>query len=213
MDEREAIARLKAGDIGGLETLVRVYQVRAVRAAWLVVGDTATAEDIVQEAFLRATERIGQFDVGRPFGPWFLRSVVNDAVKMVTRQRQVPWADDTGEEGLWQGVLAVDPQPGPAELLEHLALSESVGRALETLSPPRRAAVVLRYYLELSEPEIAKRLRWPLGTVKRRLHDARRCLRALLAGDQARQEGGETTKEARAGVGLAPTEMKTTAKP
>ena len=81
MEEQKAIARLKRGDISGLEALVRKYQVQAVRAAYLIIRDRALAEDIVQAAFLRAYERIGQFDAGRPFGPWFLRSVVNDAVK------------------------------------------------------------------------------------------------------------------------------------
>jgi len=68
MEEQEAIARLKRGDISGLEALVRKYQVQAVRAAYLITHDRGLAEDIVQAAFLRAYERIGQFDAGRPFG-------------------------------------------------------------------------------------------------------------------------------------------------
>jgi RNA polymerase sigma-70 factor (ECF subfamily) len=85
VDERDAVARLQRGDIGGLETLVRLYQVRAVRAAYLITRDAALADDIMQAAFLRAYERIGQFDATRPFGPWFLRGVVNDAVKAAAR--------------------------------------------------------------------------------------------------------------------------------
>jgi RNA polymerase sigma-70 factor (ECF subfamily) len=91
MEEQEAIARLKRGDVGGLEALVRRYQVQAVRTAYLITRDRALAEDIVQAAFLRAYERIDQFDAGRPFGPWFLRSVANDAVKAAARrERLVP---------------------------------------------------------------------------------------------------------------------------
>lgn len=90
MEESEAIAQLKRGDINGLETLVYAYQVQAVRTAYLITHDRTLAEDIVQAAFLRAYERIAQFDATRPFGPWFLRSVVYDAIKVVTqRQRQV----------------------------------------------------------------------------------------------------------------------------
>ena len=91
MEEREAIARLKRGDIGGLEPLVRAHYVPVVRAAYLITRDHGLAEDIVQAAFVRAYERIGQFDAGRPFAPWFLRGVVNDATKLAARRaRQVP---------------------------------------------------------------------------------------------------------------------------
>ncbi|HMA33873.1 MAG TPA: sigma factor, partial [Chloroflexia bacterium] len=99
MEEAETIARLRRGDIGGLEGLVRCYQAQAVGAAFLVCRDAAQAEDIVQAAFIRAYERIGQFDAARPFGPWFLRSVVNDALKAVARrERRAPLAPD-GADG------------------------------------------------------------------------------------------------------------------
>jgi RNA polymerase sigma-70 factor, ECF subfamily len=86
MEERSAIERLKRGDIGGLEMLVRMHHTRAVRAADLIVRDRALAEDVVQSAFVRTYERIGQFELDRPFGPWFMRVVVNDAVKAVSRR-------------------------------------------------------------------------------------------------------------------------------
>src|SRR5205085_10233603 len=89
MTEDEAIALLKSGDISGLERLVRLYQVQAVRAAYGIVQDRAAAEDIVQSAFLTAFERIGQFDANRPFGPWFLRSVVNLAIKTAHRRQRL----------------------------------------------------------------------------------------------------------------------------
>ena len=65
---------------------MRLHHTRAVRAADLIVRYTALAEDVVQSAFVRAYERIGQFDSHRPFGPWFMRVVVNDAVKAVSRR-------------------------------------------------------------------------------------------------------------------------------
>jgi len=69
VDEKQAIALLKCGDPAGLEELVKLYQLRAVRAAALITGDRALAEDIVQSAFIRTADRIGQFDSQRPFGP------------------------------------------------------------------------------------------------------------------------------------------------
>ena len=107
MDEQEAVARLQRGDISGLEPLVRRYQEPALHAAVLVCRDGALAEDLVQAAFVRAYERIGQFDARRPFGPWFIRSVVNDALKAVTRRRQVPldpaWLDRERRRFTWPG--------------------------------------------------------------------------------------------------------------
>ncbi|MBI2916360.1 MAG: sigma-70 family RNA polymerase sigma factor [Chloroflexi bacterium] len=83
MDDAEAVQRLKHRDIGGLETLVTRYQVQALRAAYLVTRDRFLAEDVVQEAFLRLVQRVRSFDDGRPFAPWFLRIVINDAIKAV----------------------------------------------------------------------------------------------------------------------------------
>lgn len=177
MQERRAITRLKRGDIGGLELLVKAYQVRAVRAATLITHDPALAEDLVQAAFVRAYERIHQFDDSRPFGPWFLRSVVNDAVKVVTRYRPQMALDDSPPED--SDPLA-DPAPGPDELLERAETQEAVWDALAQLPPEQRAVVVLRYYLGLSEAEIATEQRVPRGTVKWRLHAARDRLRDLL---------------------------------
>ena len=181
MEEREAIARLKRGDIGGLEALVRQYQVQAVRTAYLIARDRALAEDIVQAAFLRAYERIGQFDAGRPFGPWFLRSVVNDAVKAAACcERQVSLEAGSEGEGASLAALLADPGPGPADLLEAAETREAVWAALGRLPPAQRAAIVQRYYLGLSEAEMADELACPPGTVKWRLHAARKRLRALL---------------------------------
>jgi RNA polymerase sigma-70 factor (ECF subfamily) len=181
MEEQEAIARLKRGDIGGLEALVRKYQVQAVRTAYLITRDRALAEDIVQAAFLRAYERIGQFDAGRPFGPWFLRSVVNDAVKAaIRRKRQVPLeVSSEGEETSLADLLA-DPAPGPDDLVEAAEIRRIVWNALGKLPPAQRAAIVLRYYLDLSGAEMADELACPPGTVKWRLHAARKRLRMLL---------------------------------
>jgi RNA polymerase sigma-70 factor (ECF subfamily) len=183
MEERQAIARLQAGDIGGLEVLVRRYQARAVRAAYLIVRDRALAEDLAQAAFLRAYERIGQFDADRPFGPWFLRGVVNDAIKAAERGGRLVPLDDLAP-GASRALAA--PAPGPEELAERAETRESLWAALGALSPAQRAAIVQRYYLGLSEAEMADALALPPGTVKSRLHAARERLRVLLSPLDAR---------------------------
>ncbi len=173
-DEQAAIAQLKRGEIAGLSLLVMRYEDQAVRAAYLVCHDLAVAEDVVQDAFLRAYEKIAQFDQSRPFAPWFLRSVVNAALRAATRQsRQV---DDTDDR--LAASISHDPQPD--DLLAAAETKEAVWAALDRLSLQQRAAVVLRYYLDLSEAEMAAQLAVPPGTVERRLHDARLRLRQLL---------------------------------
>lgn len=175
MEEREAVARLKRGDISGLEGLVLRYQVQAVQAAYLVVGDYAHAEDIAQVAFLRAYERIASFDATRPFGPWFMRIVVNRAMSAAG-----------GRQDLSLEVRAEtepdlpSPDPGLQELLEAAETREEILAALEKLSPGQRAAVVMRYFLDMSAVEVSQQLSVPEGTVRRRLHDARLRLRRLL---------------------------------
>jgi len=177
--EQDAIARLKGGDLGGMESLVHRYQLQAIRAAYLIAGDRQVAEDIIQAAFLRAAERIHQFDDRRPFGPWFLRSVVNDAIKAANRQRrQVPLdASDGPDPFEW----LTDPTPLPEEQAQAEETRQAVQRALEQLTPGQRAVVVMHYYLDMDQAEMSKRLDSPVGTVKWRLHTARKRLRRLLA--------------------------------
>lgn len=182
-DEKHAIERLRRGDIGGLETLVRQYQLQATRAAYLIVRDRQLAEDIVCDAFLRCYERILQFRADRHFAPWFLRAVVNDALKAADRRaRQVSLNRSSTLNGPTLGELLASPDPGPDEQAEAAELRHQVQEAVERLTPRQRSAVVLHYFVGLSGPEIADGLSSPLGTVKRRLHDGRSRLRALLTG-------------------------------
>jgi RNA polymerase sigma-70 factor (ECF subfamily) len=176
MDEREAIARLAGGDISGLELLVSRYQVRAVRAAYLVCRDSALAEDIVQTAFIRVYERIGSFDPSRPFAPWFLRIVTNDALKAAQRGERTVSLHEHDRASLPASWSREEIE----EHLEAMETSAAINVAIASLSPQQRAAIVLRYYLNLSDEEMSARLDCAPGTVRWRLHAARRRLRQLL---------------------------------
>lgn len=183
MDEREAIKRLKEGDAGGLRPLVEGFYDRAARAAYLVVRDPALAEDVAQGAFVRAYDKIGLFDTARPFGPWFMRLVVNEAVEAARkreRRRTVP-LDPEGAEG-WIPHLE-DPADGPHELAEEAEDRRRVWAALAKLPPAQRAVVVQRYYLDMTEAEMSESS--APGTVKWRLHAARKRLSKLLRPDRA----------------------------
>ncbi len=180
MEERTAIARLKHGDPEGLKTLVDKYQVQAVRAAQLITRDRNLAEDIVQSAFVRAFDRIGQFDEGRPFGPWFLRSVINDAIKAVSKRRRSVSLEAILESGDPMSQLLIDAGPGPEERAEAAERRAAVAAALEHLTPAERSVIVMRYYLEWTDAEIAEHFDSPRGTIRWRLRAARERLRGLL---------------------------------
>lgn len=178
MDEQDAIARLQHGDIAGLEALVHLYQQPALRVAYLICGDAMQAEDIVQTAFVRVYERIDQFDATRVFRAWFLRIVANDALKAATRHQHRSLEETVDE----QPHLLAAPDPDLETYLERAETREALWAAIEQLAPGQRRSVVLRYYLDLNDAEMAQILQCPPGTVRRRLHDARARLRRLLPG-------------------------------
>lgn len=177
LDDNEAVARLKRGDIGGLAALVERYQVRAVRTAYLVTQDRPLAEDVVQATFLRLYHAIDQFDSSRPFAPYLMRSVVNAAVQAVRRSnKSVPLESETVNFV----DLLPDTSSDPDAVIETSEMERAVWEALQKLPPEQRAAVVLRYYLDLSENEMSAVFDAPPGTVKSRLYAARKQLRGLL---------------------------------
>jgi RNA polymerase sigma-70 factor (ECF subfamily) len=177
MEDQQAIARLKQGDLAGLESLVRQYQALAVHTAYLIVADRALAEDIVQSAFLKAAKKIGQFDAQRAFQPWFLRIVVNDSLKAARRRQRNLSLDETSGAVLeW----LTDPAPGPEEMAEAKDLRREVWNALQQLSPEQRAVIVQRHFLEMDETEMAGELQRPASTVRWWLHMGRKRLKALL---------------------------------
>jgi RNA polymerase sigma-70 factor, ECF subfamily len=193
MDERRAIARLKKGDVGGLEVLVRSHQTRAMRAAYLIVRDRALAEVVVQAAFVRAYEKIARFDERRPFAPWFMKVVVNDAIKAASRRERTVSYEDTNDDPVIQ---LTDTETGPQDLAEEAEERRRVWTALEKLPPAQRAVVVQRYYLGMSEAEMAENDSSPPGTIKWRLHAARKRLSKLLRPELRAQDAPATTRPA-----------------
>ncbi len=179
MDEQNAIRRLKSGDIGGLECLVELYQVRAVRTAFLITRDAAQAEDAVQEAFLQVYRSIRHFDQDRPFAAWFMRSVINAAVKAAQKTARQVSADSASDGSTLEDWLA--PGVSVEQQVESSEFQRQVWEAMQNLSPRQRAAIVQRYFLDMSEKEIAAELEAAPGTVKWLLHTARKNLRALLS--------------------------------
>jgi len=176
MDEITAIRRLKEGDFGGLEYLMKVYQVKATRAAFLITRDKARAEDVVQEVFLRIFQRSHRFDDNRPFEPYLMRSVINSALNACRDEKNSISLEGNAEtvERLISQAVSVESQT------EYSQLKSEIMNVLGQLPPRQRAAIVQRYYLDMSEKEMALALDIAPGTVKWLLNSARTALRDLI---------------------------------
>lgn len=155
--EHALIRDAQRGSAEAFEQLFRSHWPRAYRAALLVVGDAAAAEDIAQESFLAAVRALDRFDRRRPFGPWLHRIVVNRAIDW-SRSRAL--RRESGDARL--GLVAA---PAPPES-EH---AQTLATALADLSPEHRAVIVMRHLLEYTPGEIAEALGLPRGTVNSRL--------------------------------------------
>jgi RNA polymerase sigma-70 factor, ECF subfamily len=172
--EAELIARAQGGDLFAFEELVRRYGRRVYGVALRIVRRHDLADDVVQEAFVRAHQHIQRFDLERPFGPWICRIASNLAVNHlrspVSREQELP-------EG-----HAETPSRAPDALTGVLAdeARHVLDQALAQLPAEQRAVFVLRTVEELSYREIAEALEIPEGSVMSRLSRARARLRVAL---------------------------------
>lgn len=183
VDDQQAVRQMKAGDIGGLAVLVKRYQSPAIETAYLITHNLALAEDVVQDVFLQVYRYIGGFDLSRPFKPWLMRSVVHAAIKAARRECRDLALDLSGNEGsedISPGEFLPDFAPGPDDIVEQWELETAIEEALWRLTPEQRAAIVMRYYLDFSDNEISAQLNCAPGTVRWRLHSARKQLGVWL---------------------------------
>src|SRR5438132_190308 len=172
--EQRAIAAVKAGDAASYDYLVSKYMKRVVSIAWGVVRNAADAEDLAQEAFVKAFENIGRFKSGEPFGPWIYRIVTNlglDVMKHRKRFRHEEITDAAPAERRDRSDL-------PAIANE---LAERIDRSIESL--PEMQRIVARLYLveEFGHAEIAMMTGLSEGTVRSHLSLARGKLKEKLA--------------------------------
>jgi RNA polymerase sigma-70 factor, ECF subfamily len=175
MDDLQAIRRLKRRDTSGLEPLVMRYQVKATRVAFLITNDQNSAQDAVQETFLQIMEGIQHFDETRPFEPYLMRSVIHTALRLVRREnRSIPLEDLDEVKSLLDHAATVESQ------VEFAHLRKEILSAISKLSPRQRAVIIQRYYLGMSEEEMAFSSGAAPGTVKWLLNAARSRLRRLL---------------------------------
>jgi RNA polymerase sigma-70 factor (ECF subfamily) len=162
-DEAELVERAKRGDHDAYAELVRDHQAAAFRVAYLVAGGSAAdAEDVAQEAFVKAYRSLERFRAGAPFRPWLLRIVGNEA----RNHRRA-----AGRRAYHQGrAAALEPVAGAPPEDEVLGREggRAVRAALDRLPHGERVAVAARYLVGLTDSETAAALGIPRATVKMR---------------------------------------------
>lgn len=175
VEDVDLAMRAKRGDIDAYETLMHRHQNLAQRAAYLVTGDAAEAEDAVQEAFVKAYYALESFEDGRLFKPWLLRIVTNEAH---SRRRSV--ARHARLSLRAQEHFSVQTTPSPESGLLANERSESLIRELNKLPELDRLMISYRYFLDLTPSEMAETFGKPSGTIRSRLFRALARLREQL---------------------------------
>ena len=191
LEETELVERARNGDVHAYEDLVRRYQEAAVRIAYPIVGAPGEAEDAVQDAFVKAFYALGRFRPGMPFRPWLLRIVTNEARNRRKAAGRRAHLALRAAQDRPSGDAVPSPEASVLEEEQRNLLLEAMNR----MSEKDRVVIAYRYFLEMSEDEVAVSLGWARGTVKSRLSRALRRLRGVLAD----VEGPESTKGGRRG--------------
>ena len=175
-DEQALVQAVLAGDRKAFGQLVRRHQKRLFRFVYGLLGDFDQAEDVVQEAFVKAFGAMGTFETGRDFYPWLSTIARNLALNLMARDKRKESLDQIHEAGF-------DPASSDPGALDQLIANESQHRfyaALKSLPEQYRTVFVLRHFEEMSYDDISTQLNIPPGTVDSRLYRARQLLVTAL---------------------------------
>jgi RNA polymerase sigma-70 factor, ECF subfamily len=175
LNEAELIRRARQGDQAAWETLVRSHQEPVFRLAYLFTGDPDSAEDVAQEAFLRAYQALERFDLTRPLRPWLMSITANHAKNQLRSAGRYLAA----LKRLFYEAPRQDrhPEPGAIDSMEAAALWEAVRK----LGFDDQQVIYYRYFLDLPVAETAAALGVAEGTVKSRLYRSLSRLRKMIA--------------------------------
>jgi RNA polymerase sigma-70 factor (ECF subfamily) len=172
--ERELLARVQAGDSEAFDLLVRRYLPKARVIARRLMQNPEDADDLVQDAFLRALERIATFDISRAFEPWFTRLLVN--LGLDWRRKQMVRRTESHDPERFAGGSRPDRDAERSELRS--SLQEALGKL-----PDRQRLIVTLFEVDgRSTEEVAEMLKVSQVTVRWHLHQARKALREMLKG-------------------------------
>ncbi len=177
--DEEVVARVRGGETALYEILMRRYNQRLYRAAVAILKDEAEAEDVIQDAYVRAYQNLHQFEGRAPFAAWLLRIAVNEALgRLRTRQRNQPF-EEVNENGEIS-MNIVEAAPDPEQSASRAELGHLLEEAVLRLPEAYRAVVMLRDVEELSTAETAEALDLTEENVKIRLYRGHAMMRDML---------------------------------
>ena len=183
--ETELIARAGAGDVDAFERLAGAHTDQLFTVVLRLLGDRSEAEDVVQEALLRAWRGIGRFQGRSMFFTWLYRIAVNEANRTLEKRSRRGRSIDVEDDSL---ILPAPTPEQPANQAERRELRRALDHAIAELSAPYRTALVLRDIEGLSTREAAEIVGVGEAAFKSRLHQARLRVRAAL-GDETLVDG------------------------
>lgn len=169
-DDRDLVRRVRRGEVDAFGDLVRRYQQSVFNVALRVLRNREDAEDLAQDAFIRAYERLDRYDIDRPFGPWVHRLTANLAINSLKRRRTLFELDEERDRTSPAGHSA------PEQALVRKERDRDLHAALTSLPAHYRAAIELRHFQEMSYQQIAAALGVPLNTARSHLYRGRRLL-------------------------------------
>ncbi len=177
-NDEELLRSCRAGDAESFCALVNRYRRQLYAHAVRIVRNHATADDVIQETFIRFWKMIDEFKSARPLWPYLRRIATNlalDHLRRKTRRREHALGDAA------ESLPDLGDLSSPGAELESAEMAAALRRAVEQLNPETRACLVLRLYEGLSYREIAEATKMAVGTVMSRLHRGRATLREALA--------------------------------
>jgi RNA polymerase sigma-70 factor (ECF subfamily) len=175
--ESVLVERARRGDQDAYGELVTRYQALAARVAYVITASSAEAEDVTQDAFVKAYYALDRFREGAPFRPWLLRIVANEAKNRKTAAGRRPTVELSAAAERASGETALSPEDAAVAGDLRSGLLAAIGRLREE----DRLVLSYRYFLDLSEVEMATVLGVARGTVKSRLSRAMARLREVYA--------------------------------
>ncbi len=191
-EETVLVEAARSGDIGAFETLVRRYDRNVFRIAQHITQNREDAEDVVQDAFLKAYQNLGQFQGQSKFYTWLVRIAVNEALMRLRRrrpERTVSIDEDVKTEEDSMPREIADWSPNPEQMYTQAELKDILGKTIQGLPPSFRTVFVLRDVEGLSTEETASALELSVPAVKSRLLRARLQLRERLNKYFKRRDG------------------------
>lgn len=177
--DEEVVDRVRAGESALYEIIMRRYNQRLYRVARAIVRDDSEAEDVMQDAYVRAYENLGQFEGRAPFSAWLTRIAVHEALHRARKRGRLDQWDES-ELDSNPAVYMDHSSPNPEQATTRAELRELLEEAILDLPAPYRAVLMLRDIEELSTSETADALGLTEENVKVRLHRGHGMVRTWL---------------------------------